>query len=86
MLEIYNLTYQMELRGGGDIWRLCGDCPAHPTAKGYVWPSSPVSFDEVNDMLVTTSGRKYKVISYINKEKVVEQIKKDIANQGYEVH
>ena len=87
MLKIYDLRYQMELRGGGDVWRLYGKCPEHPNSShGDICPSTPTSFDEANDVLTTASGRKYKVVSYWDRTKVVEQIKKDIANGGYDVH
>jgi len=89
MYEIYNVRYNMVLSGGGDIWALGGNVVGHPrfeTGK-HVMPSNPVEFDEVNDVLTTTSGSKYKIMSYgVDRDSVVAQIKKDILNGGYEVH
>lgn len=94
-LEIYNLCYGMELGAGGDIWRLQGDCPNHPFVKGRIQPSTPINFNEENLTFTTASGRHYKIMSFAgnklmsfagNKQEIIDQIKKDIENKGYEVH
>jgi len=78
----------MELRGGGDIWRIFGEAFGHPDfpAGDTVCPSSPVSFDETTDNFTTASGRVYHIVSYQDKNNFVEQILKDVGNRGYEVH
>lgn len=88
MLELHNCRYQMQLSCCGDTWRLNGLCPEHPSANedGYICPSTPIHLDEENLILTTASGRKYKLSSFINKEDVIQQIKSDIKNNGYEVH
>jgi len=88
MVELYNAQYSMEMGCGYDVWRLGGQISGHPFIEemkfGYI--SCPVSFDESTDELVTKSGRQYKIISYRDRNKTIEQIKKDIANGGYEAH
>jgi hypothetical protein len=78
----------MELGSGRDTWRLKGYCPNHPRLEpGELMPSTPVSFDEENETFTTLSGSTYKIVSYDGKkEEVIEQIKKDISNGGYEKH
>lgn len=86
-VEIYDFCYQMELGMGGDIWRATGIAPNHPTCPGRVYTSTPVKFDEENLLLITSSGRKYKICSFSgDKQKWVDQIKKDIEKGGYEIH
>jgi hypothetical protein len=83
MKEIFDFRYLMELRGGGDVWRPFGNTPT----MGQRYLSTPVEFDEDNDILTTASGSVYKIQSYaVNREEVIAQIKKDIANGGCEVH
>lgn len=88
MIEIYNLRYFMELRGGGDVWKLVGDAPGHPNAiEGKICPSTPVSLDKENKIFTTYSGRQYKIMSFgENDAEVLAQIEQDIVNGGYEVH
>jgi len=88
MVELYDAHYEMDLGCGGDIWHLRGNVVNHPNFPDWdsVGPSTPVEFDEATDTMKTASGKTYKIMSYINKASVVEQIKKDIAKKGYEVH
>jgi hypothetical protein len=78
----------MEIRGGGDIWRIVGLCPEHPKSneQGEVCPSSPVAFDEETMIMTTYSGSKYKLVSFISKENFLEQLREDVKRIGYEVH
>ncbi len=79
----------MVLSNIGDMWALGGNVvgnPKFPTGK-HIMTSVPVAFDEANDVMTTTSGSKYKIMSYdVDRDLVVAQIKKDIANGGYEIH
>lgn len=86
MAELWNARYRMELRGGGDVWRLEGKAYGHPRIPDgdIVHPSSPVALQD--DVLTTASGQQYRIMSYENRDKVVEQINQDIKNGGYEVH
>lgn len=89
MIELHNARYLMDMGFGHDVWRLHGNVVNHPNFKYWsvCWPSSPVKFDEENKILTTASGREYKICSFAtNEQKVIEQIKADIANQGYEIH
>jgi hypothetical protein len=88
VVELYDAHYEMELGCNLDIWRLRGNAINHPDfSNGHsVGPSTPVEFDEATDIMKTASGKTYKIMSYINKASVVDQIKKDILNKGYEVH
>lgn len=88
-IELYNARYQMQLRGGGDIWSLYGQVYGHPNFPPghHTHLSSPLTFDPETDELDTCSGSRYIIKSYEgDKQKVVDQIKTDIANGGYEVH
>jgi hypothetical protein len=89
MLNLENAQYFMQFRGQGDIWRICGDCFEHPNANenGQICPSTPVEFDEVNLIFKTASGREYKILSFgMDKQKFIDQIKKDVEAKGYEIH
>jgi hypothetical protein len=88
MIILENAQYVMELGCGSDVWRLYGNAYGHPKfpdGRG-VFVSLPQSFDEITDEMTTISGSHYKINSYIDREKVIEQIKKDIISNGYEVH
>jgi hypothetical protein len=87
MIELYEVRYEMELRGGGDIWGLRGKVYHHPKFPNgsIIRPSTPVDFKE--DVFKTASGSLYKIMSYYgNPEEVKTQILKDIVCCGYEVH
>lgn len=86
MIELHDATYMMQLGGGKDVWRLTGKVYNHPNfPPGHsVFPSVPKSFNE--DILTTLSGSQYRIVSYFNRERVVKQINKDIANNGYELY
>jgi hypothetical protein len=89
MIELHEVIYCMHINGGGDHWTLYGQVTGHPRFPDYTYvrPSTPVEFDEATDILKTVSGSQYKLVSYgSDKTKIVEQIKKDIAAGGYEVH
>lgn len=80
--EIYNVRYIMAPGCCFDIWRLSSG-----SSTSVMYHSTPVSFDEDKDILMTASGSVYHISSYGDvKSKVVEQIKSDIANMGFEVH
>jgi hypothetical protein len=88
VVELYDAHYEMELGCNLDVWQLRGNVINHPDFPdgNSVGPSTPVEFDEATDIMKTASGKTYKIMSYVNKEKVVEQIKSDIEKKGYEVH
>ena len=88
VIEIFDFHYEMELCGGGDIWRYQGLAPNHPTVKSdIVWPSSPAELDEENLILKTASGRLYKIMSFLgDKQSIISQIKSDILCGGFEIH
>ena len=67
MVELHDVHYEMELRGGGDIWRLKGRVVNHPDFPDYanISPSAPVEFDEVTNIMKTASGNTYKIISCV---------------------
>lgn len=87
-IELYEAQYQMQLRGGGDIWRLNGRVFNHPKFENgaYIQPSAPVSFDEDTETFKTASGNSYRIMSYIgNSEAIRKQIREDVARGGYEI-
>lgn len=89
MVHIYEVRYLMEIAGGGDLWRIHGKVENHPNvASGaMIMPSSPVEYDPETKRFKTISGRVYQIESFGELEsKFVEQIQKDIAEKGYEVH
>ena len=89
MIRIEDFAYRMEIRGGGDIWRYQGIVFGHPRiADGDIClPSVPSDYDETNRILKTASGNEYHIASFGDDErKVVEQIRKDIKNHGFEIH
>lgn len=87
---IEDAHYEMDMGCGGDLWRfsgtiVCGHPYINPGKK--VMTSTPLKFDEENLTLETASGRKYKILSFgVNREKTIEQIKKDVQCQATEVH
>ena len=67
---------------GLDVWRIHGKVEGKP-----ICPSSPIDFDEITDTFKTVSGSVYHILSYgCDREMFIEQIRKDIANKGYERH
>lgn len=90
MIEVDQIQYVMEMRGGGDIWRIYGKVFNHPNimnGQAY-YPSSPISFDETNEIVTSVSGKQYKIMSYGGKGKdaFIQQLKKDIERNGFEIH
>lgn len=88
-VRIHNVRYQMEIRGGGDIWRIHGEAENHPDIPSgrVVLPTNPKSYDRITKRFVTNSGRVYEIISFGQKEAdFTTQIEKDIANGGFEYH
>ena len=86
---ICDVRYLMEMACGGDLWRIHGKAMNHPVvAPGeMIMPSSPTSYDPEAKRFTTVSGRVYQIESFGElEEKFVEQIQKDIAAKGYEVH
>jgi hypothetical protein len=89
IVNIYNFCYEMELRGGGDVWRCRGNAENHPNfpSGAVVYPSTPVMFNEEKLEFTTASGRQYRILSFgAPSDKVIEQLKKDIAEGGFEIH
>lgn len=89
MIELYEAQYCHELSCGGDPWRIYGRVFGHEDIKDgtYMYPSTPKSFDETTLIFTTASGRLYKIMSFhMDKDKFIEQIKKDILNGGFEIH
>ena len=89
-IQICEFSYFMEMSCGSknDCWRYRGLALNHPEYNsGYICPSPPVEFDEERCLLRTKSGNLYEIIGFFGKkEEVVNQIKKDIANGGFEYH
>lgn len=69
----------MELGCGGDVWRIVGNVNGKSRSI-----STPVEYKD--GIIRTASGSLYKVISYENQVAFEEQINKDIAKGGYEIH
>lgn len=91
MIEVHQVYYGMELRGGGDIWRIHGRVYGHPRFKdGDAYsPSGPVAFDEATMVVTSFSGKQYKICSFASHQKpevFIAQLKKDIENGYFEVH
>ena len=91
MIEVHQAYYGMELRGGGDIWRIHGKVYGHPRFKDGddYSPSGPAAFDEANMIVTSFSGKQYKIASFADHQKpeaFIEQLKKDIENGYFEVH
>lgn len=90
--RLYNARYQMWLNGGtkNDEWRLTGEVWGNPRYcnGAIISPSCPVSYeeDEFGISVTTSSGNIYELFFSANKDKVIEQIKKDIAAGNYERH
>ena len=88
MIEIQDIRYCHMLSGGGDPWRIYGRVFNHPSFQDgeYCYPSTPTSFNE-EQLTFTTNNHEYKIISFaMDKDKFIEQIKKDIFNSGFEIH
>jgi hypothetical protein len=88
-IEIYEFGYYMQMGCGAknDVWRYQGNAPNHPTYSGLVCPSSPVEFNENELILKTISGKYYKIESFSgDRQKIIDQIKSDIAGGGFERH
>lgn len=86
-VQIYNFRYLVEMGCGLDTWRPYGNVYNHPNIDpgGPVYTSTPVSLDEENLRFKTASGRAYQIMSFGDDQtKVLDQIKKDIANGGTE--
>lgn len=87
MIELHNVRYLVEMGCGIDYWRLSGEAYGHPQYRDgeRIWPSTPVSFDEEQLTFQSASGKSYQLCSFeVPKEKVIEQLKKDIKKGGYE--
>lgn len=79
----------MDMSCGGDTWRLRGEVYFHPRFEdgSNISPATPVSLTNLGDgdyQMMTASGSVYILENPSND--VVEQIRKDIENKGYEVH
>ena len=82
--EIFDFSYYMDMNCGykNDYWRYHGRTLS---SSGLISPSRPVSFDEENLIIETFSGSLYKIMNFNgNKDKIIEQIKLDIVNRGFE--
>lgn len=89
VVEIYNLAYHMDMCCRGDVWRYQGEVVGHPKFPDgkRCYPSAPISLNEEDLTFETKSGRHYKIMSFDGCEKkIIEQMKADIANGGFEVH
>lgn len=86
MIELNNARYYMDLSCGGDTWRIIGEALNHPVyGNSEVQPSTPVSFDKLNQTFETASGKIYHVASFsMSEDKFWEQVEKDVLNKGYE--
>lgn len=89
MKILRNTHYMMDMSCGGDTWRLRGEVFNHPRFSDgdIISPSTPISlspYGENDYQMKTASGSVYIIES--PGLKVLEQIRKDIENKGYEVH
>lgn len=85
--QIQDFRYVVEMGCGLDMWRPCGHVLNHPNFPDghFVYTSTPVELDEQNLKFTTASGRVYQIVSFSDDQtKVLDQIKKDIANKGSE--
>lgn len=85
--ELNNVSYNMFMRAGRDIWGIFGECPAR--LEGRFMISTPISFDK-ESMIVESNNSIYHIKSWSSNGKYVkdlfwEQVAKD-AVHGYEVH
>lgn len=89
IIRIHDVRYQMEMRGGGDIWRIYGAAENHPAVPSMkeVMPTNPVVYDKEKRQFRTRSGRVYEIVSIRgDEEKFIAQLEKDIECGGFEVH
>jgi len=89
VVYISEVRYYMEIRGGGDIWRIIGKAQNHPAVGvgEYVLPTNPKSYDPKTLRFTTNTGRVYEIVSFAEPEiKFEKQILKDIEKGGYEIH
>ncbi len=89
VVYISEVRYHMELRAGGDVWRIIGKAQNHPVVEsgGYILPTNPKSYDPKTLRFTTNSGRLYEIVSFAQPEITFEkQILKDIEKGGYEIH
>jgi hypothetical protein len=78
-----SVRYHMDMGCGLDVWRISG---IDDNGKVKL-PSTPIEFDEENDILKTVSGSVYHIGNFsCDRSAFVEQVKKDIKNKSYEVH
>ncbi len=66
--ELYNWSYRMNMGCGIDVWGLCGTVFGKPGFEdgSFMWTSCPVEFDEINMIVTTYSGSKYKLMNCVN--------------------
>lgn len=89
IVDIFEFRYLMQLGCGGDYWLPYGKVYGHPNFNdGHkVYTSTPVSFNEMDMIMTTASGRKYCIRTFeSDPQKWIDQIKKDIANGQSEAH
>ncbi len=83
---IENWRY-MVLMGPKDSWRLYGEVYGHPNRPegGPCYTSTPVFLDRENRIVVTGSGRTYRLgVCAANEEEQFRHIESDVANGGTE--
>ena len=91
VVYVSDVRYYMEMRGGGDIWRIIAKAQNHPAVNPgeYVLPTNPKSYNKNTKRFTTNSGRVYEIVSFAqdqSEEKFEQQILKDIEKGGYEIH
>lgn len=87
MVVLENWRYNVEMGGGTDAWKLNGEAYGHPNyEEGHrVWTSTPINFDPNSRILITASGRRYRLgVCAGNEREQIEYIMNDIANKGTE--
>lgn len=76
--DLENWCYIVEFGCGYDKWRLHGDRNGRA-----IFTSTPVEFDEVNGIVTTASGSKYRLGNCAgNEEKQKQYIRDDVNNGG----
>lgn len=84
MTELHDYRFAMYMRIGGDVWGLWGRVYGHPTfADGQeIMVSVPRVFDEVNMVITTYSGSKYKLVNCAAWDVAVHQEIRSVIKRG----
>lgn len=87
MFELHNWRYRVLMSIGGDRWGLSGRIFGNPKFPegSENFTSTPKEFDEINMIVTTYSGSKYKLINCDgNLERQKEYIREDVIKSKQE--